>query len=259
MVSSVTNSNNTLQLPRREATQTSTAPIANTADTQKLHEADSKVTPENRVITFDFDGAVVNFNKLSRAEKKAAKKDGSLVTVDSLENGSKISFQIKKDYLEKIKALKAKGHKIIFASTKLDNELMRDMIQNSQLSGIADAYLGQEEFALPDNFDYKKYPNHPSKISFGKKLANNIYRYTIGPFKYAYDLVKSKLVKDSARPRFMPPPNLAIYPKLASYIAKRNQLEPSNILITSDYDRYKSLAKDFDVIDARDQNWDKKI
>ncbi len=229
-----------------------------TISTAALHQNPNSLKTGTETLIIDFDGSVVDLTNMSN--KSAAKKEGRLRTVDSLDNPPRIDFILNTAFIEQIQQLKAKGHKVIFASNKLNNELLRDIIHNTaELKDLAEAYLGREEFCLDINYDHKQYPNSPTKISSLKKLGNVLYRFTVGPFKYLYDSAKSVFSKNSLKVSFMPPLNIEVYPQLASIIAKREAAVPSATYITADFEHNKSIATDYQVINAKDPDWFNQI
>ena len=136
----------------------------------------SKVSPEDRVVTFDLDETLIACNKLTSSMKESGKSLGYDLKTS---NGGKEYF-LRPGAEELFKWIKEQGFKIVVSSRNL-HAYEEDIINSSPLKKYVDHTTGLEDLKKSWEVASKdKFPNHPNnKLGFFTKA----YRFTTTAIK----------------------------------------------------------------------------
>ncbi len=157
-------------------------------DAQPVYKGD----PENQIIVFDMDETTIDTGDKRPIDEAAAAKLGvkiETIAKDSPDNsfGEEIKYGHRLGLEGLFKDLHDEGYKIVLTTRNYRNYAetlaKHDPIFKKYVSGV----LSRPDFEeSPINKDFKKYPNHPDKLSFWQKTKALFAKVFIKAPKYLW-------------------------------------------------------------------------
>ncbi len=164
-----------------------------------------KGDPENQIIVFDMDETTIDTGDKRLIDEEAATKLGrkvETIAADAPENSFKqeLKYVLRPGVKELFEYLHNKGHKIVLTTRNYrdyaDTIFKHEPIFKQYVSGIL-SRPDFEENAL--NKDFKKYPNHPDKLSLWQKTKSLLAKIFIKMPKYCWHKIKGLFTGKPAR------------------------------------------------------------
>jgi hypothetical protein len=139
--------------------------------------------PENQVIVFDLDETLIAGDK-HPIDKKREKEINALGdrTIETVpkdhpmnEQGKEIKYVLRPGVKELMEYLHTRGYKMIACTRNYSDRGNAICDHDPVLSKYISGCLGRKELLSAGNRDFKKYPHHPDKLSFGKKIKGLLH------------------------------------------------------------------------------------
>lgn len=218
----VANTNSAL-VDKQQSSSKTTGPRLATVDGKKVEDLNAAVDipeaqikyqgdPDSQVIVFDMDETLgdTDWKKANPKDPKVVEKikafgDRELLNIPSNDSKNKfaeeINYVLRPGTKELLEYLHGRGYKIVLSTRNYGPRLQTIVDSDPLLSKMVDGVLGREDLLKEENKDFKKYPHHPDKLSFGQKVKN-FFRtiFVDGPkflwFKLKYAVTPGKKAKE---------------------------------------------------------------